>query len=263
MLLVGTASSICGENDKVATCTAPGVGVVRYVQVGVIVTGKTSCRLPCSSQLLDGLVEIRVSVEAASPEVFSVGWVVTTGIALFGTIVEDGNSSRKDDISKGVLEQSLVVLYVQPTLVVVIVEEGTESGWVRESVADGVHHVYKRLSGTGLLVKVVHGIVGRVVQKTRHKLGVLSKVSRVAIEHFADAVHASCSREAGPEVFLNVLDGVDSNAIEAVFLDKPRNPSVQQAADLRGLGVDVRETGNLALLDTALVAVVDIAGRVV
>lgn len=263
VLGVGVAASVGGEDNQVAVGTAPGVSRVGDVQVDVVVSCETTGSLSGGGQFLDGLVEVGIGVEATAPQILSVSWVVTTSVSLLGTIVQDGDTTCEDDISKSVLEQSLVVLDVQPALVVVVVEEGSQGRWVREGVADSVHHVYKRLGRARLLVKVVHRVVDCVVEEAGHKLGVRGKVGWVSVKHLANVVDTGSGREARPKVLFDVLDGVDADTVEAVLVYEPVDPGVEERADLALGGVDVGESGYLTYLDTGLVVVVDVARRVV
>lgn len=257
VLRAGATTRVCGEDNKVAASSAPGVGSVGDVQVDVVVAGKSTSGLPCISQLLDGLVEITVGVEVAAPEILAVSWVVATSIALLGSVVQDWDSTREDDIGQGVLEQSPVVLHVQPALVVVVVQEGAQCCGVRERVADGVHHVNERLRRAFLLVEVVHWVVNRIVEETWHELGVFGKVRWVSVEYLANVINTGCRGESRPKVLLDVLDRVDADSVKLVPFYEPGDPGVEQGTDLTLGCEEVGEIGNLAYLDTGLIAVVD------
>lgn len=263
VLGVGVAASVGGEDNQVAVGTAPGVGCVGDVQMDVVVSCETTGSLSGGGQFLDGLVEVAVGVEATAPQILSVSWVVTTSVSLLGTIVQDRDTTCKNDISKSILEQSLVVLDVQPALVVMVVEEGSQSRWVGKGIANSVHHVDKRLGRALLLVEVVHRVVDCVVEETRHELGVLGKVGWVSVEYLANAVDTGSGGEARPKVLFDVLDGIDADAVETVLLYEPIDPGVEECTNLALGGVDVGKSGNLAYLDTVLVAVVDVASGVV
>lgn len=97
VLSIGATAGIGSENDQVPARSAPSVGCIRYVQMRVIITGKTAGCLACGGQLGDGLIQVRVSVEAAAPQVFAVGRVSTTCIPLLGPIVQDWDATGKND----------------------------------------------------------------------------------------------------------------------------------------------------------------------
>lgn len=56
VLSIGATAGIGGENDKVSSRSAPGVGRVRYIQVRMVVAGKTAGCLARGGQLGDRLV---------------------------------------------------------------------------------------------------------------------------------------------------------------------------------------------------------------
>ena len=93
VLSVGATAGIGSKDDQVSTRSAPGVSRVRYVQMCVVVSGKTAGCLACGGQLGDGLVQVRVSVEAAAPQVFAVGRVSTTCIPLLGPVIQDWDAT--------------------------------------------------------------------------------------------------------------------------------------------------------------------------
>lgn len=81
--------------------------------------------LLCLSGLIDSLdelVDVVVRVEVV-PHDFSVVGIVATTVALFGTIVEEGDTSSGQGEGKSTLEESLVVIAVKESCIVMVVYE--------------------------------------------------------------------------------------------------------------------------------------------
>jgi hypothetical protein len=96
VLSIGATAGICGENDQISSCSAPGVSRVRYIQMRMVVPCKAAGCLACGGQFGDGLVQIRVCVEAAAPQIFAVGRVSATCIPLFGPVVQNWDAPGQD-----------------------------------------------------------------------------------------------------------------------------------------------------------------------
>ena len=56
-----------------------------------------------------------------------------------------------------------------------------------------------------------------------------------------------------------MLHCIDSHSVELVFTDKPFDPVLVQRSNTRVLGVNIRQVGNLAVLYSVLLGVVDSA----
>lgn len=87
MLGVGAAAGVGGEDDQLAACTAPGVCCVGDVEMDVVVSCKAACVLACGVKLGDGLVQVGVGVEVATPQVLAVSRIGAAGVALLGAVV--------------------------------------------------------------------------------------------------------------------------------------------------------------------------------
>ncbi|KAI6758263.1 hypothetical protein HG530_010503 [Fusarium avenaceum] len=248
-----------GEHNQVTIGATPGQCAVLRHEVLLVVGSQTANSRAGLGETRDGLVEVGAGVELASPEIFAVGWVVAAGVALLGSVVHDGDTAGKDDKCEGVLEEGLVVLLAQPSRVIMIVNEGCEYTGVAELCADLVVHVDHGLRISLLLVEAVHGVVHSVVQEARHDLGVSSEIIRASVPDLTDSIDTSSLLEVGPEILLNMLDGVDADAVEAVLSNEPLDPIVKNFLNGCASCVKVGKTGNLALLNAVLVVVVDVA----
>lgn len=65
--------------------------------MNMVIAGKTAGGLACCSELGDGLVQVRVGVEVAAPQVFTVGGICAACVALLGAVVQDRDATGKDD----------------------------------------------------------------------------------------------------------------------------------------------------------------------
>jgi hypothetical protein len=70
------------------------------------------------------LIDIIVGVHVL-PEGFSVVWIITPGIVLFRTVVVEWNTSSGQSKGKSRFESNLVVILVQESSVVVVINENT------------------------------------------------------------------------------------------------------------------------------------------
>jgi len=255
--------AVSREDDEVAGGSAPGVRSVGDVQVRLVVGSESAGQLAGRRESRDGFVQIGRGVEIATPEVLAVGRVGAARIALLSTVVDDRNASAEDHVGERVLEQRRVLDGVQPARVVVVVEESSQCGRIREGGADLVVHVDEILAAALLLVEVVHGVVYGVVQKARHEICITGQIVDTAVEYLTDGIDASSVGEARPEIFFDVLDRVDTDAVERVLLHQPANPFLVDILDFRAFSVDIWEVCNAAVLDAVLIRVVDLAGCVV
>lgn len=79
----------------------------------------------------------------------------------------------------------------------------------------------------------------------------------------ANGIDAGSLSEARPVVWLDMLDGVNAEAVKGVLRDEPADPRLVKGTDLLALGVEIRQAGDPALLHTVLVVIVDLTARVV
>lgn len=89
---------------------------------------------------------------------------------------------------------------------------------------------------------------------------VIFHVSGIAVIDLAYGVDPGASGEGRPKVFPDVLDGVDTKAIDTIFLDQRLDPSGERPGDRRVFRIDVRQ-GNAfvtqpTLFDVRLVVVI-------
>lgn len=264
MLAIVAGSAVDSDDEEVATVTGPGVAGVGDVDMVVVVVGETTVSLAGGTELGHGLVHVGVGVEVGAPEILTVGGVGATGVALLGTVVDNRDTTGEDDKCKGVLEQGEIVLLVKPAVIVVVVEECSESSRVRELGADSVDHVDKSLGRALLLVKVVHGVVGGIVEEAAHEFVVTSKIIRVAVKDLADSVDARVPGKLGPETLGDVLDCVDADTVKLELGNEPLDPVLEELLHGSIFSVNVVEdVSDHAILNAALVGVVDVARSVV
>jgi len=147
---------------------------------------------------------------------------------------------------------------VEETGVVVIVNEDTEGIQVSEmrglflkSVLDIVH----RLSTEDILNGEVHWIV----EESGQVVLVWTDVGWVTIEVLTHLEHTSSISVFLPEIFWNFWDGIDSDTVEAVGINKVLDPVLEVVSNPAIRLVEIWETGETAVLDRVLVTPVNVA----
>lgn len=120
------------------------------------------------------------------------------------------------------------------------------------------------LEGDFASVGVGDGVVHWEVDKGGNIALVRTDISRVSMEDFTDGENTSGAAEAGPEVFFNVLYGVEAETVNLVGRDEVPDPALVDAPDAGIFGFDIWEVGDSAGLYHGLVVVVgNIAGSVI
>jgi len=180
------------------------------------------------SSTVDGsghLVDVRVGVHVL-PQRLSVSWIVATTVLLLTTIVVEWNTLGGECESKCTLEHSDIMVRVEESSVVVVVNENTESIHVLKvallfvkSILDVVH----RLATEDVLDREVHW----VVEKSGQGILVWSNVVWITVEVLAHLEHARSLSILGPEVHWNLWNRVDSNTIETVCIHQILDPILQ------------------------------------
>ena len=158
---------------------------------------------------------------------------------------------------EGTLEHGDVMVGVEETRVVVVVNENTKGVQVFEvrglllvSILDAVH---------GLAAEnVLDGEVHWVVEETSQVFLIWTNVSWVTVKVLTHLEHSRCLSVLTPEIFWNFWNSIDSNSIETVGLDKVLNPVLKVASNVVVLLIEIRKTGKTAILNRVLITPVDI-----
>lgn len=185
--------------------------------------------LLCLSGLIDSLdelVDVVVRVEVV-PHDFSVVGIVATTVALLGTIVEEGDTSSGQGEGKSTLEESLVVIAVKESCIVMVVYEDAKSVNVFEVLSFFVPSVGDASHGLSVHEGILDGIVHWVVEHASKMVLVITNVGRVAIETLSHLEDSGCLAILGPEILGNFRNSVDSNTVEIILLDKILDPVLQ------------------------------------
>ena len=172
---------------------------------------------------LGELEEIRCPIEVP-PHDLSVVGVVATCEALLTSIVKEGDTSGSKSEGKGALEESLVRLRVQEAGVVMIVHKDAESVNILEVLVVSLPSASNISHALSVHPDVTDSEVHRVVEEGGNIVLVRANVCIVSIEVFAHLEDASGLAELRPEILGDLWDGVDTDAIEVVGLNKILNP---------------------------------------
>lgn len=140
------------------------------------------------------------------------------------SIVEEGDTSCSKSEGKGALEESLVRLRVQEAGVVMIVHKDAESVNILEVLVVSLPSASNISHALSVHPDVTDSEVHRVVEEGGHIVLVRANVCIVSIEVFAHLEDASGLAELRPEILGDLWDGVDTDAIEVVGLNKILNP---------------------------------------
>lgn len=182
--------------------------------------------------LVDGgghLVDVRGGVHIL-PEGLSVVGVVAAGVGLLTAIVVERDALPSEGEGQCTLEHSCVVVLVQESSVVVVVNEEAQSVHVFELgslLCDSIFNVVHGLSRTP---HVLDSIVHRVVEQTRHVVLVRTNIAGVTIEAFSHLEDSRGRTILSPEVLWYLWDSIDSYAVESISRHELLNPVLQVAS---------------------------------
>jgi len=213
-------------------------------------------RFGCLSSIVNSsghLVNVRVGVHVL-PERLSVLWVVTTSVGLLRAIVIEWNTSGGESKNKRVFEHLLVVVLVQESGIVVVIDEDTKSGWVSELLVDLADSVSDSLHGLLGTENILNCVIHWVVEKTGDKVLIWADVVRISIETFTHLENASGFSILLPEVLGDFRNSIDSNTIELIGVDQVFDPVLEIASDVRVILVEIWEVSKSAVFDLSLVA---------
>jgi hypothetical protein len=143
---------------------------------------------------------------------------------LLTSIVEEGDTSGSKSEGKGALEESLVRLRVQEAGVVMIVHKDAESVNILEVLVVSLPSASNISHALSVHPDVTDSEVHRVVEEGGNIVLVGADVGIVSIEALAHLEDASGLAELRPEILGDLWDGVDTDAIEVVGLNKILNP---------------------------------------
>jgi hypothetical protein len=214
-------------------------------------------------QGLGELEEISCAVEVP-PHHLSVVGVVATCEALLTSIVEEGDTSGSQSEGKGALEESLVRVGAQEAGIVVVVHKDTECVDILEVLVVCCPPVRNVSHALSVHPYVSDSEVHRVVEEAGDVVLVGTDISIVSVEVLAHLEDASGCAELRPEVFGDLGDRVDADAVEVVGLDKILNPVFQLPSHIGVALVEVREASESAVLHLPLIVpVVDVTVSVI
>jgi len=232
---------------------------VFLLEIAVIRFGALSSLVNFSGHL----VNVRVGVHVL-PERFSVLRVVTTSVGLLRTIVIEWNTSGGESKNKCVFEHLLVVVLVQESGIVVVIDEDTKSGWVSEFLVYLLDSSGDSLHGLGRAEDILDGVVHWIVEKTGNEVLIWTDVVRVSVEAFTHLENTSGISILLPEVFTDFRNSIDSNTIELIGVDQVFDPVLEISSDVGVILVEIWEVSKSAVLDLPLVVpVCDITSVVV
>ena len=254
---VSSASSTSAggrQNNEPSANTTESIGIASDIEMCMVVGAQSPNSLLGCHGLLNPSVKVPIGRPATSPHILTVGGVIATSIALLSTAVEDGDTTGEERVCQCILEGSPVGVDIEETYHVVVVDEGSQQLWTREAETDPVVLVNKdlwaRFAGIDLGDQVVHG----VVDQTLHVVLVIADITRIATEDFTDREDASGLGKPGPKVLFNVLDGVQTETIDRVGVDKVLDPTLENGPDTIVLGLDIGEIADdTAVFDIALI----------
>lgn len=214
-------------------------------------------------QGLGELEEIGCAVEVP-PHHLSVVGVVATCEALLTSIVEEGDTSGSQSEGKGALEESLVRVRAQEAGIVVVVHKDTECVDILEVLIVCCPPVSNVSHALSVHPYVSDSEVHRVVEEAGDVVLVGTDIGIVSVEVLAHLEDASGCAELRPEVFGDLGDRVDADAVEVVGLDKILYPVFQLPSHVGVALVEVRKASESAVLHLPLIVpVVDVAVSVI
>lgn len=133
----------------------------------------------------------------------------------------------KDDISQCILEQVPVLVSVQETSVVMVVQEVPQNRNILENLLVGRDTVVNALHGPLLLKSVGELVEHWVVKGGGEGTLVPRDVIWVPVEDFAYGIDPCGLSVLGPKVLGDFWDSVDPDAIKVVGLDCVSDPLLQ------------------------------------
>lgn len=172
---------------------------------------------------LDKFEYVMVAVEV-SPHDFTVVGVVTATKGLLATVVEEWNTSGSQSESKCTLELSMVSVGVKESWVVVVVDEKSKCVNISEVLVVGVPSVSNVSHGFAVHPDVSDWVVHRVVEECANMILVVTNIGIISIEDLSHLEDSSGLGILAPEVLWYLRDGVDTDSIEIVLLNKVLDP---------------------------------------
>ena len=250
-------ATVVGEgNEELTTGESEEAGIDVALNVGMV--PDLGC-LALGVDLSDELVEIGGRVHVL-PERLTVLGIVSASVVLLGTVVGEGDTTGGHGEDLSLLEARLVVVVAaEEAAIVVVVDEDTKGIDVTEvavllfvSVADAGHVL---ACAEDVADRVEHW----VVEETGEVLLVGSNVCGVTVEALSHLEDAGGLTELTPELALDLRDGIDTDAIEAVLRHDALNPVLEVSTDVIVVLVEIGEASEAAVLFRASVAPLDIA----
>jgi hypothetical protein len=219
--------------------------------------------LSCSVNSRSESIDVRAGIHVL-PEWLSVLWIVSASVSLLTTIVVEWDTSWSKGEEESILEHSLVVVLVQESSIVVVVDEDTKGidifeVWVflLESVFDSIH----RLTWSK---NILDGKVHWIVEETLKLLLIWSNVGWITVEAFSHLEDSRSLSKLRPEVVWYLWDGIDSNTIKAKVINQIFDPRLEIPSNIIVSLVQIWKTSKSAVFNFVLVTpIVDITVAVV
>ena len=176
-------------------------------------------------------IHLRVRILQIRPQDFSVVRVVSSCICLFVSVVQNRDSGPGHRPGDSVLEPIDLVIPIQEPRIIMIIHEISLYINILESRGSLAHESPSVIEGTSALEQVLYQIVQGVVQGGVHVSLVGCVVRNASVEFLAYGENARGLGVLRPEGHGHLRTGIDSEAIDAVFLHDLRDPGEQAVAD--------------------------------
>ncbi|KAK2948651.1 hypothetical protein BLNAU_16392 [Blattamonas nauphoetae] len=258
---ISAVAALVGESHK-DLASAEGVELVVNISFNKsIVDTDFLAGVGAGSNELEQLV---VLLPAAVPHGLSVVGIIPTRKALLVSVVHNWDGVGDEDERVAALQEVPVALHVQESLVVVVADERPKHGVVDAAVLHLVQSVADLVAALLRAEHVEQCVVDGIVQLPGHDVGVSLDVVHAAIEDLTEKVRWHSADEEAPEVLVDVLDSIHTEAIEVEGGDQPAGPLGQLVLHPIVLGVEIGQVRETAILNFMLVVVIlNIASGVV
>lgn len=153
------------------------------------------------------------------PQTFPVFGVISSTIVLFGTVVNEWDSTACEGENCSRAETLLVVEVMHKSSVIVIVYKNTESINVFKLLALFVVSVTNLVHTSVTSKDIFDSVVHRVVKESSEVILVRANICGISVEAFSHLEDSRTIAIFSPEVLWNLRDSVNSNSVKIEFLD--------------------------------------------
>ena len=169
-----------------------------------------------SVDLSDDLIKVTACVHWL-PEWLTVLRIVTSCEVLFGTVVNEWNTTSSQCENGGCFKLSVLTSVVmKEACVVVIVNENSKGVNVFELWSFWVITWFNLVHSCTITENIGDSVVHGIIEETGDVILVGANVSRVAIENLAHLENTSRSTKLTPEILGNFRDSVDTDTVEII-----------------------------------------------